>query len=1022
MKRIFFILCLIFSFQLIGYAQIDPNLVQGQIASLGLDEDEVISRLEEKGIDLDKIGPGDIDEVQAALEEVIAEMTAEQALESGASQPAANTAGQIASESVGTAVTNQVNAAVESSAGQLGSNIQANIDAGATLEEALTEELTDAVQEVLPPSTIYGQSIFREPGSTVEVDALNVKPPDSYVLGPGDEISISVFGNSQASFNFTVSPDGYIQPPGMGRIYLKGITLAKTRELLYSRFGQYYSFGPGEFVVAISYSRVINVNIVGEVFNPGTLNILATNTIFNALVAAGGPNDIGSLRNIRLMREGEETRVFDVYDYLNNPFLENWFFLQENDYIHVPVYDKIISIDGAVRRPMRYELTADENLMELIKFAGGLKSNAYLGNVQVTRIVNDEQIIIDVNLRELMDQSSDFDLMAGDDIFISAIAKPYDNYVEVSGKIEFPGKYQLSNGMRVSDLVTRGVLEKEARRDIAYIFRTNLDETIELLPVDLAGVLADPNSDANFALEPKDQLKIFSLTTFVDKANLSTSGAVREPVTIAYDPEEKIRVSDMILLSGGLAQNAAEFGYVRRIDPTNEKNVDFLRISLFNVIQDTSSLDNLKLKPNDQLIVYTNEQFYDNSQIVVSGAVRTPGTFDFDENLRVTDVIYFSDGLKPEASEVAYVNRTNLQTKELEYIRIDLAEVMENPASPQNIILLPFDEVKILNKTNFVDETEVSVSGSVRTPGTYKYDPSLTLQDALTLAGGLKIGAARNRVEVSRVIIRNNEPTQTVVAIVEVNEQLETINGGDGTSFQLQPFDQIIVRNVPDFKLQENITLEGEINYPGSHPLLSDNERLSSLIERSGGLTDEAFPEGATLFRSEDGVGYIIMDLKDAMKKKGSRFDYILKPGDIVTIPNKKDFVTIEGETKANELYVAEIIKTGKIVVPHHRGKRAKFYVRKYAAGVGENGKSSKITVLHPNGEVKKTINLGLFLVYPRVRKGTIVTVGKKPAEEEKVAGTSEKEDIDWGAVVADSIAQATAILSLILLIQNVNK
>jgi protein involved in polysaccharide export with SLBB domain len=1020
MKLHWSLIALILFFTIPLYSQIDPSVVEAQIAELGLDEDEVIARLADKGIDINTIGPEDVNEVQTALEEVIAEMTAEQAEANagapdqadtpgdnpGAPQPATNGAGTIPSENP--------------AAGGPPPAVSATTPA-ATTSDTLPGIDGETPMLELPKSDIYGQQVFREQGNNVQLDPLNVKAPPSYVLGPGDEVAVSVFGASQASFNFIISPQGYIQPPGMSRIYLKGITLGQARTLMANRFRQYYNFGPGEFEVAISYSRVIQVNIVGEVFNPGSYTIPAANTIFNALVTAGGPNDIGSVRRIQLMRDGEAPRVFDVVEFMTNPNLETEFYLQANDYIFVPVYEKVVQIEGAIRRPYRYELLEGENLRALIDLAGGFDDNAYLANAQITRIEPDGEKIIDINLGEILEQGSDFDLQGGDRINIRPIEKAFENFVDIGGTVRYPGKYQYTNGMRVSDLIALGVLERNTRRDIAYLFRTRDNETVEMLQIDLAAVLADPNSAANIPLSARDNVRIFSQVTFIDKATLSTTGAVREPTEINYDPTENVRISDMILLSGGLLPNTAEFAYIKRTDLSNKTEIDYIRINVYNVVRDTSALDNVQLKPNDQVIFYTNEQFVDEANIVISGAVRTPGEFQYDDGIRVTDLIYFADGLKPEAADIAYINRTNQQTKEVEYIRVDLAEITSNPASPANLPLQPFDQITILNRTTFIDETTVSVSGSVRNPGTYQFDETLTLRDALTLAGGLKLGAASNRVEVSRVVIRNNEPTQTVVAIVEVDENLQPVNGGSGGDFQLQPYDEIIVRNVPEFKLQQNIVIEGEINYPGAHPLLADNERLSSLIERAGGLTNEAFPEGATLLRAEEGVGFIIMDLPSALKKKGSRFDYILKPGDIITIPTQLDFVTVQGETKANELYNDQIIQNGKVVVPYHKGRRAKYYVRKYAAGVSEDGRSSLITVAHPNGEVKKTINLGIIMIHPKVRKGSVVTVGKKPVEEEVVAEGEQKEKIDWGQVVADSIAQATAILSLILLIQNVN-
>ncbi|MCB0644308.1 MAG: SLBB domain-containing protein, partial [Phaeodactylibacter sp.] len=380
--------------------------------------------------------------------------------------------------------------------------------------------------------------------------------------------------------------------------------------------------------------------------------------------------------------------------------------------------------------------------------------------------------------------------------------------------VEYPGKYELSAGMQLSDLLDQGVLAEEARRDIAYIYRTKADETVRLLRVDLATVLANPGDASNITLEPKDKLQILNLISFVDKATISSQGALRAPVTISYDPEENVRVSDLILLSNGLAQNAAEFAYIKRTDPTNTKNIDFIRVNLFNVIADTTSMDNRILKPNDQLVVYTKEEFVDQANLVVTGAVRAPGEFEFDDGLRVTDLVYFSGGLKPEATDFAYINRLDLETQETVYIRVDLQAAMNNPGSAENVLMRPFDKLNVMSQTTFIDQTNVDVNGSVRVPGSYPYHPTLTLKDALTMAGGLKFGAASNRVEVSRVIIRNNQPTQTTVAIVEVDDNLNVISGGSGNNFQLQPYDEIIVRNVPDFELQKNVTFEGEVRYP----------------------------------------------------------------------------------------------------------------------------------------------------------------------------------------------------------------
>ena len=367
MKRL--VLLFVLSFPLVLAAQLDPAdfeaEFEAEMESLGLDDEEVIAELEAQGFDMDNLGTEDIPAVEAALEEIIADMTAAQALEEGASAAEVTESVDAATESVSDAIDEGIERVEEETSTDVdGSESSSTADEPESVEE-VTEEVD---KENLPKSNIYGQQLFRDEELEIQTDALNVKPPDSYILGVGDEIAISVFGNSQASFNFEINAQGYIDPPAMSRIYLKGLTLAQARSLLRSRFAQYYSFGAGEFEASVSYARVITVNIVGEVFNPGSYILPATNTIFNALVLSGGPNDIGTLRRIKLLRDGQEPKIFDVYEYLSNPVFERDFFLQENDYIHVGVFDKVVGVEGAVRRPFGYELMPDENLMAVLGF------------------------------------------------------------------------------------------------------------------------------------------------------------------------------------------------------------------------------------------------------------------------------------------------------------------------------------------------------------------------------------------------------------------------------------------------------------------------------------------------------------------------------------------------------------------------------------------------------------------------------------------------------------------------------
>ncbi len=980
-----------------------------QLESLGIEESEVLAKLAEKGIDINQIDPSEINEVQAVLEEVIAELQAEKLL-NGQTPPVPSPQPATAA-----AAGKQEDVATGESTSQASPEETSSPADTATAGDGA---MAAAQEQGYPPAKVFGQQLFREQSYQLQLDAQNVKPTDAYVLGPGDELSIAVFGASQASFNFVLGPEGYIQPPGMGRIYLKGMQLGQARELLRKKFAQYYRFSSGEFAVSLTYSRAITVNVVGEVFKPGSYTLTAGNTVFNALVATGGPTDIGSLRQIRLLRDGEEARTFDLYAFLENPLTEQEFFLRHNDYIHVPVAGKLVTIEGAVRRPHTYELTPGEDLATLIKLAGGLAENAYKKSAQIIRYATENQEVIDVDLNKVLNFGERIELKNGDLVSIRFIEKPAENYVEISGAVQFPGQYQWFEGMRITDLVERGGFERESRRDLAYLFRTLPDERVQLLRIDLAKALENPRDEANVALRPKDQLQIFSLAAFADKAVLSTEGAVRKPTEIPFDPRKDTRVSDVIALSDGLLPNAAEYAYIKRVNWRNKTEVDYIRFNLMEALRDTASAENHLLQPFDRIIVYTNEQFADEADVSISGAVRQAGTFDYDSGLRISDVVYFAEGLTPDAAELAFITRTDQRTKQVSYLQVDLAKALREKGGEADVLLMPFDQINIPSRADFLDERTVEVEGAVRKPGTYQYHEGMTLREVLLMSGGLKFEAARDRIEISRLRVHDQLPTESVITIVTVDDSLY-LKGRDTSVFYLQPYDRVMVRRKPEFSFQRTVTLEGEVRYPGVYTLQNSEERLTSLLERAGGLTDKAFPEGAVLYRSKDSIGYVVMDLEKALNRPDSRFNYVLREGDEIFIPAKQTFVRISGAVKAADLFEGELYQNG-MKVPYRTGKRARYYVKHYAGGKSKEGRYRKTIVVYPSGQAQQSKNWGLFVVTPKVKPGSKIIVGEKE-KKEKPEKDSEN-DIDWNEVILDSVTQITAILSLVLLVKQLNK
>lgn len=1024
-KRLVILFFLLFGLSILSTAQqISPAQKAQAFEELqkrGISEEAFRAKMKEKGVDIDNVRPEQLPQLEPVIRQAVAELEAEKKTQQQG--PAENPAEGIGEkiQSAEEQLKAQMEQAVDEKATQVAAEhaeeIQNAVEKGATVQEAIGEQLAEAAKEEAPPVKIFGQDIFRNQSIQLYKTVKDVKPPDTYILGIGDNISVSIWGVSSADFTYEINEQGYISPTDLPRIYLKGLSFGQAKSLLQKRFSQYYVFKPEQFALTINSARTITVNIFGEVLNYGSFNISAINTAFNALVAAGGPSDIGSLRNIKLIRD-KQTQILDVYQFLFDPKVQNNFFLENNDIIFIPIAERIISIQGAIKRPFKYELTTGENLLTLIDYAGGLSVDAYQKSIQIERYAGDEKILLDIDLQDILNQNKDFELQNGDVVRIRRIPGRLDNYVEISGAVEFPGKYDLTNGMHISDLVAKGLLKKEARTDLAFLLRVMPDKTNRLLQIDVSSVMAQPGSPEDLLLQPKDKLITYEQARFIDLASVSVTGAVRNPVEQAYDPENNIRIYDLLQLAGGLQQDAAQYGYIHRTDLTNPTQKQYIRVDVRAAFADPSSPENIVMQPADALLVYDRTRFSDAADVLVSGALRYPGNFDYDQSLRLSDVIYLAGGLTRDAMDFGYLVHSDFNNPKLrEYQRVNVKAAMENPGSAEDVFLLPFDRLEVMSITTFTDVFMVEVAGEVRNPGQFEYAETLTLHDVLTMAGGLKLEADANRIDVFRLEIKDNQPTQTLVNTLQVNYDYNAVNN---TDFQLQPFDKIVVRTVPDFELLQTVTLHGEVKYPGTYALLSKNEQLSSVINRAGGLTVEAFPKGAQLYRVEDNTGNIISRLDKALRNQRSRYNYVLKNGDVITIPKAQDLVSINlGGTLASILYPEKMLTGGKLTVAHKGGKRAGWYIRHYAAGIDRDKRARKslVSVRYSNGELRRSHSILFYHYTPKVRKGSVISVGIKPEKPPKPEKEKqERKPVDWNRIISDVFALTASSLTILVL------
>jgi len=897
-KRKFLFLMICICFSLHGFTQITQQEAIDALQQRNIPEDTLMARLVAKGIDPTQIQPEDLPAFQKVVEQTITEIERDFEARENA-QSAESTIDEITSQKPdGPEITPE--------------------PASTLLPES------SSAPEV---SGIYGHDIFNENSLFLRLSNTSVKPPDSYILGEGDKIGISIFGASVENQTHEINKDGFISPSNQNRILLKGLTWAAAKESLKKNFSRYFAFNSDQFEATISYARNITVNVLGETQTKGSVVVPATNTVFNVLASAGGITEKGSVRAIKIISTSRE-QVIDVYSFLRNPSNQSTYFLNENDIVFVPTAQKVVEIKGAVVNPMKYELLERENLKDVLALAGGLNPDAYQKDIQIKRFIDDQRIVTNINLREILASNSDYELYNGDEIVISAIQSPVSNIVTIEGAVLKPGQYERTENMRLSALIQQSVLKETARRDFGYMLRFNADSTFSYERININQVLNAAGTSADPILRSRDQVVIQEQAFYADAYSFQVTGAVRSPGTFDFNPASRLNLDDAILLSGGLLPDAAPFAFVIRKMQDEPKTVDYIPV--------------------------------------------------------------------------------NVQT------------VLANPGSPDNINLMPNDLVRIVSKANYRDEFYVKVSGAVRQPGIYEFDPKLQLTDFLRLAGGLKFSAATNKIDISRVVFRENEPTQNAEYTVEVDRDLSLINSEINFS-TMMPFDHIYVREIPDFELQQTVILKGEVRYPGEYSLIADNERLASIIDRAGGLTEEANADAAALFRANDSLGFVVIHLDKALKQPNSVWNTILYDRDTILVPKQEDLVLIEGAINATELYKSEYLNgRNQIAVNFEGEKNALYYVNEYAAGLSDNGSRKKITVEQPNGKIEKSKSFLFFRSYPKVQKGATITVGTKPPKEEREQ--REKEPVDWNSVLRDVVAQATTILTLVLLVNNINK
>ncbi len=531
---------------------------------------------------------------------------------------------------------------------------------------------------------VFGRDIFSNKNLSFE-PLMNIATPQNYVLGAGDQVSVDIYGASQKSEDCTVSPDGDIVIEGYGPIRLGGLTVAAAKAKLRATLGSRYQ--SSRINLSLGQTRTVSINVMGEVKKPGTYTLSAFASVFNALYMAGGTNEIGTLRNIKIYRNNRLVSVCDIYDYILNGKMTGNVRLHDGDVIIVGPYDCLVNVTGKVKRPMYYEMKRNESLQTLLRYSGGFAGDAYKKAVRVNRKTGREYAVFNV---EEFDMSS-FQVADGDSVSVDSILPRYANTVEIKGAVFRPGMYQLGDGVNsVRTLVQHAEgLTEDAFTARAVMHRMKEDRTLRVISVDIKGIM--DQSVADIPLKENDVLFIPTKQTAMNEQTITIQGEVMYPGIYKYADDETLE--DFVLQAGGLTDKAStvRVDVARRVsDPKAETSDSIIAENFSFALKDGFVVDGeqgFTLMPFDEVYVRKDPSYSQQQNVTVDGEVTFPGTYTLlNRSMRLADLVNAAGG----ATSYAYVHGARLErrTNEAERKRMETALQMQNEMLQQELMSL----------------------------------------------------------------------------------------------------------------------------------------------------------------------------------------------------------------------------------------------------------------------------------------------------------------------------------------------
>ena len=604
---------------------------------------------------------------------------------------------------------------------------------------------------------VFGRDIFNNHNLTFEPN-VNIATPQNYVLGPGDAVNVDVWGASHNSFQSTVSPDGTIHIEGFGPVSVSGLTVEQANARLRSQLGARYQ--SSKIRLTVGQTKTIIVNVMGEVNVPGTYTLSAFSTVFNALYMAGGISEIGTLRNIKVFRNNRQISTVDVYDYILNGKQTGNVRLADNDVIIVGPYESLVNITGKVKRPMYYEMKKTESVGALLNYAGGFTGDAYKKSVRIIRKTGQQYSVFNVSEFDM----AKFPVSDEDSVSVDSVLPRFANMIEVKGAVFRPGMYEVGGNIQtVRQLIesAEGVTE-EAFTPHAILHRMKSDRTLEMMAIDLQGILNGTVSD--IPLRNEDVLFVPTKKDMQEEKTITIHGQVRNPGVYKYADNETLE--DFVLQAGGLTDAASivKVDVARRLkNPSATTAPDSIAQTFSFALKDGFVIDGetgFKLQPFDEVHVRTSPGYTRQQNIRVEGEVNFEGTYTLSmKNQRLSDAIKMTGGLTtfayPQGARlerrITPEERLRMQTvlkmvntqsgdsidvSQLElgntyYVGIHLDEALANPGNDADVVLREGDRIIVPEYNN-----TVKISGDVMFPNTVSYQAGKSVKYYINQAGG----------------------------------------------------------------------------------------------------------------------------------------------------------------------------------------------------------------------------------------------------------------------------------------------